>query len=282
MSIAQTITGKSKHAQALRKRLERLSKSGESLLLLGEQGTGKTRIAEALCSLTPSFVAINPARMDEAEVRAALDREITGTLLVEDLEESSFRAQEMISCFLSRRSGHVRVIMTLRSSPEDLREKRRLIEDLYGKVLGFERVEIQPLRERPEDIPLLLRELAPGMVIDVNGLEVLVRQLWPGNIRELRSTVTTSLESSADGSLRLPAAMVQEQQEFGRVLGGFLNGKGTPVDSSLDSLEQSVLRHALERCDHDLLKVAALLGIPVPALEARLVRLGVSSRSTAA
>jgi DNA-binding NtrC family response regulator len=282
MNFAQIITGKSKHVQALRKRLERLSTSGKSLILVGEEGTGKSRIAAALGATASGLTSLDAARMAEDELRASLDALSGNTLLIEGLEESSFRAQELVSCFLSRRGSSVRIIATLRSAPEDLREKRRLIDDLYGKVLAFERVDMLPLRERPEDIPLLVRELAPGLVIDVNGLEVLVRQLWTGNVRELRNTVESCIAGSQDGAFRLPEVMVQDQQEFGRTLGGVLNGRGAPVESSLDGLEQSLLRHALERCGHDLERVAAMLGMTPPDLNARLVRLGLSRGSSAA
>jgi DNA-binding NtrC family response regulator len=280
MDPADTITGKSKHVQALRKRLAQLGGNGRSFILIGESGVGKSRIAEAFGRLDHEFMMVDASGMDEAGLREALDRCRRGTLLIEEVEESSFRAQEILTGFLAARSGSVRIILTLRSRPEDLLEKRRLLDDLYGKVLGFENVEILPLRERPEDIPLLLRELAPGMVVDINGLEILTRRLWTENIRELAGTVRTCLAASEDGVFRLPESILQEQQDVGRVLGGFLNSRGAPVESSLDDFEQSVLRHALDCCGQDLVRVAAMLGIAPAKLELRLARLGISTGST--
>jgi DNA-binding NtrC family response regulator len=223
---------------------------------------------------------LNASRMGDREFRTALDACHRGTLLIEELEGSSFRVQDVLAGFLAQRAGTIRTIVTLHSSPGRLLEKRRLLEDLYERILGFHCVEILPLRERPEDIPLLLREFAPGLVIDINGLEILTRQLWPGNMRELATTVQACLAESGEGNFRLPESMVQEHQDIGGVLGGLLSGPGAPVETSLDNLEQSVLRHALECCGQDLARVAAMLGIAPAKLELRLARLGISAGST--
>ena len=165
-------------------------------MIVGEAGVGKGAVAKNIFYQSKRirgekpFMTINLSVLDDRELEAILfgfDRGVEGlpytskrglfeqanggTVLIEEIEEASFRNQMKILTFINerktRRIGgdtqepvNIRLIVTLKADPAELLEKRKLLEDLYAKLLEFEKIEIPPLRERPEDIPLLVRHFS--------------------------------------------------------------------------------------------------------------------------
>lgn len=281
MATTSHIVGRSRHVEALRKAIGRLERNRHHCAIVGEPGVGKTLFATELGSSDAHFLAIQVARMTEEELDGALTACPDGTVVFEDLESSSFRQQARILDFVQRRGNAVRVIVTLASSLEDLHERHKLLDELYAKVLSFESVEILPLRERPEDIPELIRHFAPNLVMDINGLDSLIRRLWHENIRELRTIVERCLSAAPDGVFRLPEELVEEQPEVARVLSGMLNTREQALDTSLDGIERGIIGRALERCGFDFSSAAKFLGMKSEDLEQKARRLGlVAARNT--
>src|ERR1041385_8779094 len=232
------IIGKSRAVDQLLKQISRLSKVRKDIVIIGEAGIGRGAVAENLYSMsclpednTP-FMSINLSVLDDKELEAVLfgyDRGIEGlpyttkrglfeianggTVLIEEIEEASFRNQMKILAFMNERTARriggsraepvdIRLIVTVKEDPRSLVDKRKLLEDLFNKLSDFERIEIPPLRERPEDIPLLVKHFAGELckeigigelVIDINAIDVLVRQSWRENIRELKAVVDKSV-----------------------------------------------------------------------------------------
>lgn len=315
-AFAYPIVGKSKAAELLREEIVRLSKSRKDVLVVGEAGVGKGAVAKDISGRNRPFQSINLSVMDDKELEAALfgyDRGVEGlpytskkglfeqanggTVLIEEIEEASFRNQLKILSFvnerMTRRIGgesqervDIRLILTMKSDPAELVEKRKLLDELYAKIEGFERVEIPPLRQRPEDVPLLVKhfaneiskELGIGdLVIDINAIDVLVRQPWKENIRELKAVVDKCVLFSNEGRFMLPPELVDEKTEVVKMINNIMAGQEFILDKSLDVIEKGIIERALDRFGFNQSKAAQFLGMTEQTFRYKLKRLGIAS-----
>jgi DNA-binding NtrC family response regulator len=225
------LVGRSAALQQLRELIARIGPTSASVLILGESGTGKERVAEALHKARADgkgpFVAINctalPRDLLEGELFGATKGAYTGaladrpglveqadggTLFLDELGDLDPALQPKLLRFLETRrarrlggkaeySVDVRIVAATNA---DLRARvaaGRFREDLYYRLAEFT-IELPPLRERREDIPLLCRHFL-GTAAERHGklvtsmepalIERLQSWSWPGNIRELRSTI---------------------------------------------------------------------------------------------
>lgn len=274
MSEASHIIGKSEHAGKLRRLLTKLRRDRRHCLVIGETGVGKTAFATELGRTDTTFAVIDVAQRTEEELAHLLSEISGGTILLERIDRSGFRSQKVLLEFLARSGKTVRILASLTEDPAELQKRGALLEELYATLLGFVSVEILPLRERPEDIPLLVRHFAPDLTIDINGLEALVRRTWRGNISELRDLVGLCIERSHDGRLQLPAEVVEEQPEIVRAVSGILRGHEQELTASLDGMERGILARALDRFGSDLAGAAGFLGMSMQELEGKARRLG--------
>lgn len=315
-AFAYPIVGKSKAVDVIRDEIIRLSKSRKDVLVVGEAGVGKGAIAKNICGDASSLLSINLSVMDDKELEATLfgyDRGVDGlphtskkglfelanggTLLIEEIEEASFRNQLKILNFVNERMTHrigretkayvdIRLILTMKANPVDLVDKRKLLDDLYAKIQGFERVEVPPLRQRPEDVPLLVkhfaneisRELGIGdLVIDINAIDVLVRQPWRENIRELKAVVDKCVLFSNEGRFMLPPELVDEKTEVVKMINNIMAGQEFVLDKSLDVIEKGIIERALDRFGFNQSKAAQFLGMTEQTFRYKLKRLGIAS-----
>jgi DNA-binding NtrC family response regulator len=277
MDTSKHILGKSKHAEALRKRFHRIAGHRNPCVIVGESGVGKSFLAAELGREDRAFHAIPTDRVTEDELDARLGECGEGTVLFDDVDAASFRTQQRIAHYLADHPRGVRIIVTLAAKADELHRRNRLVDELYGKVLECETVEIQPLRERPEDIPAFVRHFAPDMVLDINGLEMLIRRHWQGNLSELRSVIERCLTASGDGVFRLPAELVDEKPEIVRVVSDMLNQQQPKLNSSLDGLERGLIERALALCGFDMSKSAKFLGMEAKDFEDMVKRHGLST-----
>ncbi len=317
------IVGKSRVVEYIVKQIARLSKSRSDVIIVGEPGVGKGAIAKNIyyhASKTSAneqpFMSINLSVLDDRELESALfgfDRGVeglpytskrglfelanSGTVLIEEIEETSFRNQMKILNFINERktrriggnkneSVDIRLIFTMKASPGELLEKRKLLEDLYGKMLEFEKIEILPLRQRPEDIPLLVKhftgeickELGIGdLVVDINAIDVLVRQPWRENIRELKAAVDKCVLFSTEGRFMLPPELVDEKTEVVKMINNIMAGQEFVLDRSLDIIEKGIMERSLERFGFNQSKAAQFLGMTEQTFRYKLKRLGIAS-----
>jgi DNA-binding NtrC family response regulator len=220
-----------------------------------------------------------------------------GTVLIEELEEASFRNQMKILNFINERKTRriggethapvdIRLIVTMKEDPAVLVGRRKLLEELYSKVTEFERVEVPPLRERPEDIPLLVKhftseiskELGVGDVaIDVNAIDVLIHQPWKENIRELKAVVDKCVLFSHDGRFVLPPELVDEKTEVVKMINNIIAGQEFILDKSLDVIEKGIIERSLEKFGFNQSKAAQFLGMTEQTFRYKLKRLGIMS-----
>ena len=316
------IIGKSRAVEQLIKQIHRLSKLRRDVVLIGEAGVGKGAVAKDIYACgkvadenTP-FMSINLSVLDDKELESVLfgfDRgseglpyttkrglfEIAngGTVLIEEIEEASFRNQMKILNFMNERTSRriggtknepvdIRLIVTVKEDPSSLVQKRKLLDDLVQKMADFERVEIPPLRERPEDIPLLVKHFAGELcaeigigelVIDINAIDVLVRQTWRENIRELKAVVDKSVLFSNGGRFMLPPELVDEKTEVVKMINNIANGQDFILDKSLDAIEKGIIERALSRFGNNQSKAAGFLGMTEQTLRYKLKRLSIAS-----
>jgi two-component system, NtrC family, response regulator AtoC len=314
--LAYPIVGKSKAAELLREEIAKLSKNRKDVLVVGEAGVGKGAAAKDISGRSHPFYSINLSVMDDKELETALfgyDRGVEGlpytskkglfeqgnggTILIEEIEEASFRNQLKILNFINERTTRriggisqervdIRLILTMKVDPAELVENRKLLDELYGKIQGFEKVEIPPLRQRPEDIPLLVKhfaneiskELGIGdLIIDINAIDVLVRQPWRENIRELKAVVDKCVLFSNEGRFMLPPELVDEKTEVVKMINNIMAGQEFVLDKSLDVIEKGIIERALDRFGFNQSKAAQFLGMTEQTFRYKLKRLGIAS-----
>lgn len=220
------LLGNSSAAVALRDQVQLYGRSERTVLITGETGTGKELVAQALHGASPRrakpFIAVNCGAIAESLLESELfgyeegaftgsrrggrvgliEAASGGTLFLDEIGEMPLALQTRLLRVLEERE--VTRVGSSRATPVDLRiiaathvelDRRaadgRFRRDLYYR-LNVLRIALAPLRERPEDIPLLLMSFlraagAGAMVVDEPARALLQRYSWPGNVRELRN-----------------------------------------------------------------------------------------------
>lgn len=322
LEMQYPIIGKSKAVENIVRQIQRMGKSRSDVLIIGESGVGKGAIAKNIYTLSKGsgennpFMSINLSVIDDRELESLLfgfDRGVGGlpytskrglfelanggTVLVEELEEASLRNQMKILNFINerrtRRIGSekeaavdIQLIITMKEDPQRLIERQRFLPELAEKIRSFEKIEIPPLRERPEDIPLLVKhytsevckDLGIGdIAIDINAIDVLVRQPWKENIRELKAVIDKSVLFSTGGKFVLPPELVDEKTEVVKMINNVLQGQEFVLDKSLDIIERGIIERALEKFGFNQSRAATFLGMTEQTLRYKLKRLGIVS-----
>ena len=278
--------------------VRRVAPTEAGVLITGESGTGKELIAKAIHqgggrSKEP-FVAINcaaiPANLLESElfghVRGAFTDAVRdrvgkfeqadgGTLFLDEVGEMPLELQPKLLRVLQEmevepiggkvRSVDVRIIAATNQDVELAIEEGRFREDLYYR-LAIIPIELPPLRERPDDIALLieyfLKRFSAGAPISVSpaAFECLKAYSWPGNVRELQNAIERLVVLSHGDVVEpehLPAKFrAAPTAKRSRVV------ELPPEGYSLEALEREVVVQALERNDWNQTRAADFLQIP--------------------
>jgi two-component system nitrogen regulation response regulator NtrX len=225
------LAGTSPAIQKLRETIERVAPTHATVLVVGENGTGKELVARAIHQLSPRndrpLVEVNcaaiPEELIESELfghekgaftgaserrRGRFDLANNGTLFLDEIGDMSLKTQAKILRILQeqrfdRVGGAVTIEVDVRiiaATNKDLAQEikeGRFREDLYYR-LNVIPVQVPPLRERREDIPLLVEEFLREAAIDgglrqkritAGAIEIMTRQPWQGNVRELRNLI---------------------------------------------------------------------------------------------
>jgi len=201
-----TLIGRSAPMQELYRRVARLTATDLTVLILGEYGTGKALVAQALHDsgrrrLGP-FVAVNLAAIDATELDALLVGKAAeadgGTLFLDGISDLSAPAQTRLSRVLdsleTNRRPNVRIVAAAHPDLQAQVDDGRFRPDLFFR-LGVAPLRLPPLRDRLEDIADLARafllrahrEGLPAKAIHSKAVERLVAHPWPGNVRELEN-----------------------------------------------------------------------------------------------
>lgn len=311
-----TIVAASPEMNAVMRRVDKVADSGATVLIRGESGTGKELVARALHERSSRsgepFVAVNCAAIPEELLESVLfgHREGSftgatadsegkfaaahkGTLFLDEIAEMSPDLQSKLLRVLEEgeidvvgearpRAVDVRVLAATHRDIEKLVEDGDFREDLYYR-LNVVPLEIPPLRERREDIPVLVRTFLRSqtdreVAIDREVDDALMAYDWPGNVRELRNVVERmSLLCEGD---RLTEDDVPAQVKSSPaatppdVEGGGLPF-GLPEDGlDLMDLERRVIEAVLEKTDGNQSAAARYLNLPRHKLIYRMEKFG--------
>jgi two-component system response regulator PilR (NtrC family) len=319
------ILGRSPAMVALYKLISRVAQVDSSILITGESGTGKELVARTIHYNSgragKPFVAINcgalPEELLESELFGHVKGSFTGaiankaglvevaaggTVFLDEVAEMSPSLQVKLLRFLQdhmfRRVGgtedlavDVRTIAATNKRLEELIRTADFREDLYYR-LNVITVEIPPLRERREDIPLLaahflalyaMRSQRAAMEVSKEAMEVLCAYAWPGNVRELENVMERAVALAGQDEVRvenLPSALLQPAAPAAarwEVPPGGVN-----LEQMLADLERSLMQDALAKAGGVQTRAAELLGLNFRAFRyrAKKYRLDQASRNS--
>lgn len=286
-----------------------------SVLLTGESGVGKEVAAQLIHSQDPragkgAFVAVNcaaiPETMLEAEffgyekgafsgaVRAHkgyLERAHNGTLFLDEVGELPASMQAKLLRALQEKCFFR--IGAERTTQSDFRILAATNRDLYADMnagafredlfyrLAVIKIELPPLRERPEDIRWLTEKLLAQIVVEQGRplamsepfLRDLMRREWRGNVRELRSFLEQAVVLSDGGMLDLPEGLASQNEVVSN-----LHGDGiAPLQCFIETVERSHIQKALQHCEGSVGKTADVLGISRKTLWEKMKKLAIQA-----
>ena len=304
----QEIIGQSPGMVKLFKVLETVSSTTSTILLTGETGTGKELVARAIHHNSPrsqkKFVPLNCGAIPETlledeligHVKGAftgaiaaragrLEQAHTGTLFLDEIGTMSANLQSKLLRVLQEREFErvgdtqsikvdVRFIAATNSDLAEMIKDGRFREDLYYR-LNVIPIHLPPLRDRREDIPLLVQRFLNKLGqeqdpprSDIRVSQEAMRQImaleWPGNIRQLENTIERILVltpgQSQIGITDLPIEL-QQTNEAAISSVVTLPESGIDLQNHLRNLEKDLIRQALERTESNPTRAAELLNI---------------------
>jgi two-component system, NtrC family, response regulator PilR len=329
------IIGKSRAMTQLFQLLEPVASTSSTILITGETGTGKEVVARAIHQESPRqaqrFVALNcsaiPESLLEAEifghVRGAftgavgsragrLEQAHKGTLFLDEVGTMTPALQMKLLRVLQEREFErigdthtvkvdVRVIAATNSDLRRMVADGQFREDLFYR-LNVIPVHLPPLRDRKEDIPLLVQHLLdkiaadraareghqpserpePAMTVSQEAMRRLMAYHWPGNVRQLENAIERAVAFSAGRSqidvVQLPAE-VQQSPEATLAAPVTLPEEGLDLDSFMAGVERELIQRSLERTGGNKGRAARLLNLKRTTLVEKLKRIEkVSSR----
>ena len=325
--------GRSPAYQRICQTIDKAARGKVSVLLLGETGVGKEVIARSVhlrsARAEQPFVAVNcaaiPPDLIESELfgvdkgaytgaaqsRAGrFERAHGGTIFLDEVIELTPRAQATLLRVLQEgelervggdrtRKIDVRVIAATNEDLAQAVQAGRFRADLFYRLNVFP-VQIPPLRERREDLPLLAEHFLKKfhdeygkktLGLSDRALEACQHYAWPGNIRELenvieRGVILTESNESISVEALFPGLLLEGQNSGVRLssAGELVQRQTAPPAHwmnqileghiSLDAVEAALIREAMQRSRHNVSRAARLLGLTRPALAYRLKKIG--------
>jgi DNA-binding NtrC family response regulator len=287
--------------------ITRVAASDANVLILGEHGTGKEVVAQTIHAMSSrsqrSLVAVNTGALSEGVFESELFGHVKGaftdaktdrigrfeladkgTIFLDEIGNVPYRQQAKLLRVLE--SGEVERVGSSRAKQVDVRVISATNMDLHAAIargefredllfrLNTVEIQLPPLRERREDVPVLaayfLSRYNRRYRRDINGLEPAVLQsllqyTWPGNVRELEHTIERAVLMCRTNYLQ-PADLGLNLQRAGAV---------NVEDMSLETMEAMLIRKALQRFQGNVTQAAEALGLSRGALYRRMERHGI-------
>jgi Nif-specific regulatory protein len=314
----EAILGTSQAIQHIVRLIEQISDTSVNVLITGESGTGKEMVAQAIHYRSPrarqSFVALNCAALPDSLVESELfgiekgvatgvERRIGkfeeangGTLFLDEIGDLSPASQAKILRVLQARviervGGRkpipidVRVLAATNKDLEAEIKKGAFREDLYYRLKVIQ-IQTPPLREIPQDIPLLAnhflnkhcqemsrepKKLAPA------ALKCLTAYRWPGNVRQLENEMKRLVVS-----VRRAVIMEEDLSEVIRsdaqkkMIAGARPGRS--LKETVEEIEKKMIQEALEACQHNQWRAANWLSLSRQGLIKKMKRYGLTRK----
>jgi formate hydrogenlyase transcriptional activator len=308
----EEIIGQSRALKAILKQIEIVAPTGSTVLIFGETGTGKELLARAIHDLSPrkkgTFVKLNcaaiPTGLLESEMfghekgafTGAIAQRIgrfeladRGTMFLDEVGEIPLELQSKLLRVLQEREferlGSSRTIHTdarlVAATNRDLAtmvEERQFRPDLYYRLNVFP-ITVPPLRDRREDIPLLVRYFVQQnarrmnkriTTIPTETMQALTRYHWPGNIRELQNFIERAVIVSPGPALQAPVRELKR------------GGAAATSAVTLAAAERDAIVRALRDADGKVggdQGAAARLGMKRTTLQAKMRKLGIDHKN---
>jgi formate hydrogenlyase transcriptional activator len=320
----EEIVGESAAIRRVLAQVELVAPAGTTVLLQGETGTGKEVIARAVHNLSPrrerTFVKVNcaaiPSGLLEAELfghergafTGALSQKIgrfeladRGTLFLDEVGDISLELQPKLLRVLQEQEFErlgsnrtqrvdVRVVAATNRDLPKLVTERVFRSDLYYRLNVFP-IHIPALRERKEDVPLLVRYFVQKFsralnktveYVPADVMDALTNYAWPGNIRELENLIERAVLLSPGKELRVPLAELKSGSAIADPAAPFSAFSVASVSSAaVSTLEEAERQHILRALRQTEWRIAGpkgaanVLGMKRTTLQARMRKLGI-------
>jgi DNA-binding NtrC family response regulator len=313
------IIGKSKAMENIFKVVRQIADSKSTVLIMGESGTGKELISRAIHYNSNRknfpFVTINCAAIPETLIESelfghergaftnAIEKKLGrfeiaqhGTLFLDEIGELSLSTQAKILRFLEEKEFNrvggsktikveVRLITATNRDLNQLLKKGEFREDLYYRI-NVVPIVIPPLRERKEDIPMLLENFIKKFNAENNknlkgvskeALELMMNYDWPGNIRELENLIERIIALTSNEYIQhneLPFSLINIPKING-LKESVLNGKVSFLEAE-EEFEKGIILDALKRANYVQSHAAEMLRISRRILKYKMEKLGIN------
>lgn len=293
--------------------IRKVSPTDSTVLVLGESGTGKELVATSIHEnsqrKTKPFIKLNcaaiPAELLESELfghekgaftgatkfkPGKFDMADGGTIFLDEIGDMPLNLQAKILRVLQEQEFYrvggsrtikvdVRIIASTNKNLERMVREGTFREDLFYRLNVFT-LHLPPLRERKEDIPLLvdhfLQNVAKKVDISSVALQMLVAFSWPGNIRELQNIIESAAVIAENG-------YIEPAQLPGKITAAFNSSSpmdlklpvNIPLDERLREIEKSMILEALRKTGGVQVRATELLGINQRSLWHRIKKLNI-------
>jgi two-component system nitrogen regulation response regulator NtrX len=314
--VGSVLTGDSVPLKALRQQIRLMAPTNGRVLIYGESGTGKELIARAIHAESLRrdrvFVELNCAAIPEdyieaelfgsrrgvqpgasPEQRGTLERADGGSLYLDEVGDMSLKTQAKVLSALDDQlftpvggTQPLRVdVRLIASTNKDLEEeiaKGNFREDLFYR-LNVVPFFVPPLRDRRQDVPLLVREFLsefgrqygrPRMDISDEALETLSKYHWPGNVRELKNVIERVL-------ILNPRALRIERKHVPPLThksGSQSTEEFSTLQQARDAYEREYILKKIEEARNNMSRAAELLGLERSHLYRKMKALGIGVR----
>jgi DNA-binding NtrC family response regulator len=317
------IISKNRQMHAIFELISNLAHTNTTVLIEGETGTGKELIARAIHQSSQvrsgNFVAVNcaalPENLLESELfghekgaftsavgqrRGRFELADGGTIFLDEVGDIPAAMQAKLLRVLQERRFErvggtesievdVRVIAATNRSLEKLYKEGTFREDLYYR-LNVVKIDLPPLRERPEDIPLLAAHFAakyarpnePAQQVSPQAMETMLHYRWPGNVRELENALERACVTTLGNLIQpenLPPAVVNREVPALPYTIDLDQPLTDLVQRVTVDLEQQYIRKALEKSHGNVGRCAKICGLSRRSISAKIAEYGINKAS---
>lgn len=305
-SGSDEMVGNSRELNKVRTIIQKAAPTKANILITGENGSGKELVARAIHNNSPRkdnpLIPVNCASLSESLLESELfgyekgsftgaenmhkgkfEQANGGTIFLDEIGEINPSIQVKLLRVLQERKIErigseqsieidVRVIAATNKNLEEEVKAGRFREDLYYR-LNVVRIEMPPLRDRKEDIPLLIHSFLREFNLDneknIKGFDnrsrsAMLKYSWPGNIRELRNCVESAVVMCSGDEIKLsdlPSALQENMEE---------KSIRIPLGISMEEAEMIIIQENLAANNGNKSKTADILGIGRKTLQRKL------------
>ncbi|MBU5428055.1 sigma 54-interacting transcriptional regulator [Tissierella pigra] len=310
------IIGQSNTINQLKSKIQKIANSNSPVFVFGETGTGKELVVQGIHNLShrrsKPFIAQNcgalPENLLESIIFGTVQGSFTGakdnpglfeladggTLFLDELNSMQLGLQSkllrVIEDGIIRRIGStktilvdVRLIVASNEEPKRLLKENKIREDLYYR-LNVLNLNIPPLRDRKEDIPILvdhfIRICNDKMnktikSIDSQVMEYFLNYDWPGNVRELQNTIESAMNFAEDDYIKMEDFQSYNDRYIKNVeIEDFENNMQREIDLKMmvEEYEKNIIKLAIDEANNNYAQAARNLKIPKQTLYSKLKR----------